>query len=470
VPAGYTCACPAGFTGSYPTCTWTTKARTGATSGKKDICAPTIATLANNPDIHIYHQRIKFDSSTKTPQYYFLECQSDDTATNFVEHPTIMMVAGATPIKYIFDQTHPSNHYHPIGFAYKYDGAHVEVDSEANAELEDAKDSVTEYHYYKDGATLQGKKPDSASSGLGTTHANGLMDSDGSGNGLDAYEPQAFFSLDFYSAHTWHADLKISNSATGTLSTTDNTPTTAVNDFFYFCHIHGGMSGRIKTVKKGDEALESDADVTFLNSNADDTRADTNAATKPFFPATDVAYYGAAAAGLDATCGTNGLDAYKRGSGKCDDNFICDLPTAASTNAEKYATCLDAMDCYMEYHMRTTLNTDPTINFFEQMIPHHVNAVNMAKALLRLAPAKVTGDLEPIIYNIINVQSHQVQTMEGLLETAYAAANPVLTEKVACAKAAMSMNSAASNAVATAVSAVAAAAVSGAVAGFAGEL
>ena len=33
----------------------------------------------------------------------------------------------------------------------------------------------------------------------------------------------------------------------------------------------------------------------------------------------------------------------------------------------------------MSHHMRTALHAKPEVNFFEQMIPHHINAVNMVR-------------------------------------------------------------------------------------------
>jgi uncharacterized protein (DUF305 family) len=288
------------------------------------------------------------------------------------------------------------------------------------------------------------------------------MDAD-AGNGLDSYEPQAFFSHDYYTAHTWHAELKLAGTADSSLSTADDTPlTTGVNDFFYFCHIHGGMSGRIKAVSSLGATQDGSGSVTFLNSGGD-----TKDGTPVFFPATDVEYYGEAPGALDVACGTNGLDEFKSGTGKCDDIFVCEadgLTLAGTTTSEKYGSCLDAMDCYMEWHMRTTLNADPDINFLEQMIPHHVNAVNMAKALIKLKPPADGTELKMILHNIVNVQSHQVQVMEGLLEAAYGSG----VGKVDCAG--PPMDNAASAVMTSAVSAVAAAAAAGAAAGFVGEL
>jgi hypothetical protein len=447
--------------GTYPTCTFSAKSRTGLTSAAADVCAPTIATAANGAITHIYHQQVKFDSSTPTPQYIFLECQS--AADVFVEHPTIMMEGGGTPVLYSFDQSDASNWYHPIGFAEKYDGAHVDappatassaagvgnpVDgdgSNTNPELDQDTTNVVTYQYRKDGSNLNGLKPDSSAAPTGTctgtgstcstlnndecacTEASctwtatntfgGKMDTDCSGIGLDSYEPQFFFSQDYYSAHTWDAQLKLA--VGGKFNAADNTPI-AKQDFFYFCHIHSGMNGRVKVVGGGDAAKTNAAAVTFLN-KAGDSFKDATAGKAPFALA-EAVYYGPAATGIDLACGTSDLNDYAKDAKTpmCTDTFVCD--NAQATAGQKaFQKCLHAMDCHMEYHMRTTLHASkPEINFLEQMIPHHANAVNMAKALIKALDGKdpFSGDdvIIPVLQNIVNVQSAQIQYFEDVLD------------------------------------------------------
>merc|ERR1719491_2250875 len=63
--------------------------------------------------------------------------------------------------------------------------------------------------------------------------------------------------------------------------------------------------------------------------------------------------------------------------------------------------------------------------FINQMIPHHKNAVNMCKTLLNkhldcaeLTPDSAEEDLDCtmslLCSEIINVQNHQIQTMQGI--------------------------------------------------------
>merc|ERR1712086_336651 len=76
--------------------------------------------------------------------------------------------------------------------------------------------------------------------------------------------------------------------------------------------------------------------------------------------------------------------------------------------------------------MTSNVNMDNAIGLFNhQMIPHHQNAVNMCKALLKSGEADC-DDLEDeddaacitnvICQEIINVQNAQIQTMRGVLD------------------------------------------------------
>jgi hypothetical protein len=84
------------------------------------------------------------------------------------------------------------------------------------------------------------------------------------------------------------------------------------------------------------------------------------------------------------------------------------------------------MNCAMLAGMTTGVKaSDPTALFIHQMIPHHQNAVNMAKTLLienNLDCPDLTNEetpgciLEVILREIINGQNHQIQKMLGVLE------------------------------------------------------
>ena len=72
----------------------------------------------------------------------------------------------------------------------------------------------------------------------------------------------------------------------------------------------------------------------------------------------------------------------------------------------------------MNKEMHVPLLESARDTFLEQMIPHHANAVNMAKLLLKIDPDSVaaTDGLEDILWDIVNVQSYQVHQFRNYLE------------------------------------------------------
>ena len=166
-------------------------------------------------------------------------------------------------------------------------------------------------------------------------------------------------------------------------------------DLFYFCHIHNHMSGRIKLLK-------NDIPV--------------QAANLP-----DITYSHPEPSEYDKTCGTYGLEPFQLPHAECPQAFVCD-------KSSEFAGCVEAMNCYMMLGMTTHADqgNDGDIALFNhQMIPHHINAVNMAKALLKtgvlVCPSLVeeTDDctLEGILYDIVNNQNFQIQQMYGVLNS-----------------------------------------------------
>ena len=162
--------------------------------------------------------------------------------------------------------------------------------------------------------------------------------------GLDDYEPQFFVpKADWEGLGTFEVKLTI-------------TDTTYTEDLFYFCHIHDGMSGRIKVVDSNGDAVNDD-------------------------DAPELGYDYEVPSPFDSGCGTYGISDYQDGMGKCSDTFICEDGTESIT---AFGECIKAMNCDMEVNMRATLHDDnAAATFMWQMIPHHRNAVNMAKALLK---------------------------------------------------------------------------------------
>jgi uncharacterized protein (DUF305 family) len=163
--------------------------------------------------------------------------------------------------------------------------------------------------------------------------------------------------------------------------------------------IHQYMSGRIKLLKDG--LPINDADVPALGYSYD------------------------APGSFDQKCGTFGLDAFQLPNPVCPDRFVCGAEDQ-DEELQLFAECIDAMDCHMLSGMTTGVEAmDEAALFIHQMIPHHQNAVNMAKTLLKsekIVCADLTDEdsqdciLERILREIINGQNHQIQLMNGYLE------------------------------------------------------
>lgn len=133
---------------------------------------------------------------------------------------------------------------------------------------------------------------------------------------------------------------------------------------------------------------------------------------------------------FDESCGTYGLEQYQVPNPMCPSHFAC-LGGGVTSNTDavsQYVKCYDAINCHMIAGMTTGFTTsDPIALFIYQMIPHHQNAVNMAKNLL-LSNAVVCDDLsnpeenedctlQAILRGIINSQNYQVQQMRSYLSS-----------------------------------------------------
>ena len=175
-----------------------------------------------------------------------------------------------------------------------------------------------------------------------------------------------------------------------------------IGDIFYFCHIHSLMSGRIKLLKDN-EPLQPLAALPPL-----DYEEGYNVPSE-----------------YDATCGTFGLEEWQLPHPQCPDRFVCDIPSN-NPDLEQFSDCIDSMNCHMFAGMTTGVKSEDEVALFiHQMIPHHQNAVNMAKALLKTNKVSCsnlgeeTDDciMKSILLEIVNTQNHQIQSMQGLLES-----------------------------------------------------
>jgi Domain of unknown function (DUF305) len=124
---------------------------------------------------------------------------------------------------------------------------------------------------------------------------------------------------------------------------------------------------------------------------------------------------------FDEACGSFALSDFQLPNPQCPEKFICD---AQDSEISQFATCVEAQNCHMFMGMTTGVSAkSEAALFLHQMIPHHENAVNMAKTLL------MHGDLQCDEFNVENPdcvmyqiglsiicnQNFQIQKMRGLL-------------------------------------------------------
>ncbi len=293
--------------------------------------------------------------------------------------PTLILEAGK---EYTFRQSDISNWYHPLGFAYYPDGALVgatELEPSAvkqgNNDVCVATAACDSPHYY-----------------IGDTYLGG-DDGDG-GFGLDKYEPIFALPIDrWYHNRSAIPDYNVR-------LTVDQEDT---HEAFYFCHIHAGMSGRIRFCDRASH----DAECVVRTGGTDEELS-------PY----------SAPAEFDVKCGTSGMQRFADDEdGYCErSNFLCAADGASETDT--VAQCYQAIDCAMATDMRVTYGGagDEFPTFLRQMIPHHQNAVNMGKIMLKHAGEDNAGcnfgddeEFDNLMRSVINGQNAQIQYMHDYL-------------------------------------------------------
>ncbi|GBG33012.1 Hypothetical Protein FCC1311_092362 [Hondaea fermentalgiana] len=253
--------------------------------------------------------------------------------------PTLGMEAN---VKYIFDQSNKTNWFHPLGFAYAPDGA-----LSGNDELEKGVDPPG-------GTTCN----ETLSCQYPQYKLNGeiLCDEYDELTGLCADEED--FGLDQYEG-VWFSGGRDNWIDAGNFTIEVNITDDATKEIFAFCHIHKYMSFRIKILDTETLAIRAPTDEIALGYEYHEVE------------------------GFDAGCGTFNVSQYQ-GHEQCGDHvFHC------NGDANTFNECMAAINCKMMTEMRTSGNSDPTAEFMYQMIPHHQNAVNMAKMLLHFNPGSL---------------------------------------------------------------------------------
>jgi len=278
--------------------------------------------------------------------------------------PDIEVRIGQT---YVFDQSDPSNWFHPVGFAYYPDGAHGET---WGGDERDEVEGMGELLYKIDGAATT--CPDAGDTGL------------------DCYEPEFFYPRSAWRSKKYSAELTI------TQAMADRSHAGVI---YYFCHIHSKMSGRI-ILKNADGSNVTQATGLPLS----------NLQELPLYPPDSPS-------GVDQTCGTFGVEPFAGGGARqCNERFLCgDLDTT-------FERCMQAIDCKMKEEMSSHTSVDQEDKvalFMQQMIPHHANAVNMAKILLKHVDGAMIdlAMFTDMLNDMINVQNFQIHQFRNYLGT-----------------------------------------------------
>ncbi|GKY98006.1 hypothetical protein MPSEU_000758700 [Mayamaea pseudoterrestris] len=343
---------------------------TGGALAQDDIC--TSSTNTFTVKVNLFESEIDGFESGLTGYYYFEECGN-------VTNPTIGIEIGET---YTFDQGDVSNYYHPMGFAYFPDGDHVEKDelepgvSQGTSGCDETLTCPAPMYFV--GGKYVGKYSNIDTVMNTTTNVEDF--------GLDSYEPVFFYPLgEWAGLQPFSIQLHFDDE-------------TYTKDIFYFCHIHEGMSARIKLLKNGvpiNDELTPSIDYIYT-------------------PASD----------FDKKCGTYQLGDYTLPQSQCPETFVCDT-TEKSNDVQAYTNCLNALDCKMFTDMTTSVASDDAVDLFiHQMVPHHENAINMAKALLKLdllpcddhTSNSIDCAMNNLLRGVINNQNEQIMAMNGILK------------------------------------------------------
>ncbi|KAJ1627141.1 hypothetical protein T492DRAFT_596093 [Pavlovales sp. CCMP2436] len=326
---------------------------------------PCLATCSGSGQSRECSFHVRLDIFASDTGYYVID-ECGDTP-----QPVIAMERN---VPYKFFQNDETNWMHPLGLAYFPDGAHRNVD-----ELEP-------------GISQTGGSCVADESCQAPQYSHGaiaLSTVDG-GFGLDAYEPA--FQL---GRADWIAS-RFESGAAGYYVELKITDDQYDKDLFYFCHVHHGMSGRIKQLDAGGARVQT--------------------ADEPAIP-----YAYKMPTSFDKNCGTYGLGEYSSNKVCPADTFLCGLGDAdLSASTQHFGECLHAMDCAMHEEMRVNLHeNDPITTFMHQMVPHHENAVNMAKAILKMDILTLEqdpeGELVAFFWDIVNKQNQQITFMEKWL-------------------------------------------------------
>jgi len=308
---------------------------------------------------------------------------------------------------YAISQANVTNWMHPIGLAFQPDGAHdVLYPGSAGEGAPEVADGNGTAGYEY---VYYVKYPGEAEFRAVT---------------LDDYEPLFFYPLSEWVKYSFKIHLRV-------------TDPNFAQSILYFCHIHNKMSGKI----------------TIQGGTGENVVQDLYAPTTP--------------AAFDQQCGTTSTAPYAAGM----DSFCPSRTFLCGAEASVFVDCMNAIDCKMHHEMQVAnVDSNPVVTFMHQMIPHHINAVNMARILLK--KTSTYGDnsvgvditesepdardgFEDMLLAMINTQNYQISEMrKWLLENSFLEAGSCSNTTAASsdATAASNATTAASSAATTAPS------------------
>lgn len=257
--------------------------------------------------------------------------------------------------------------YHPVGFAYEPGGALNDCPNKGLDHLGNPPQPCPEVEQ-----------------GLVYHIDDEEITSDESGYGLDEYEP--FFK---YPQDVWGEKCK-GGGCYATLQVTRLDK----KELYYFCHIHRGMSAKIEMVGYNEGIAEKSKYPELME---------------------PVPKLGA----FDTMCGTWGQENWQVGRNEaCQGRkYLCGKNLDSEFNQ-----CMASIDCKMSHDMAIETDPNPVKTFMRQMIPHHENAVAMAKILLKFATPAYSGSNEEhetilaLGRDIINTQNAQITYMDKFLK------------------------------------------------------
>lgn len=106
------------------------------------------------------------------------------------------------------------------------------------------------------------------------------------------------------------------------------------------------------------------------------------------------------------------------------DSGMCEMRHLCGDHSDLFTSCMEAVDCHMTRSMRVTHSSSPVVTFMRQMIPHHQNAVNMARTLLKTAADEIDAEdakldepfIRGLMLAIVNEQNMQIMQMFDYLK------------------------------------------------------